>query len=1209
MIIFHKNIIASIGYPIITNYTSVDMGVTPQVWGMVQDSKGMLYFATNVGVVKFDGVNWQLYETPSNSAVRSIAIDQDGTIFIGATREFGYLKTDTQGKYSYVSISDSIKNPSFKSVIKTFVIGKAIYFFASHNKIFKYLNGKTKEIYIDDIEYFRAFKINNEIYLLGDFGVAKLINDKIVYKDRNPLPGNFYFLLPYGTNNLLGGTIRNGLFIYHRKQNKWEKLTTEIDQELINNDIYSGILLRNGNYAISTLKGGMYIINSNGNIINKFNKESGLLNNSVYCLFEDKQNDLWAGQEKGFSHIELSTPFTKFGFQSGLDGTLQNIISYNNSLFCATSNGIYYLPLAPNNKWEHSTFKLLNTKYIYNLDYAKIDIPGSTEPLLLASCLRDILWITPNLEVKELFKIYGCYTICTSHKIKGRVYLGSPSGIDVIDLKFVNGNLIVVNHRSIKKVSESIRDLFFSDDGVLWIRTAFNSILKIQFDANESLDSIKVVACNDLTNNYPDLKVSDIKYLDEKIVLSTNYGLLSAKIGTRNTIETVFHQDHSFGLNFNEDSLAVNSIGKDKMGNYWIALKSGIVKYDINKNELLETKYRRLSDNQIQYINIIDGLGTTILTEDELFFINGSGLKNLDFNFSVVINKTTFGNNYKTLYSDGTEFSKIVLNEPLPYSENSVIFEFCAPFYQKSEATTYSWFLEGFDKEWVIGSHLKRVSYTNLPQGNYTFFVKAKNIYNNESNIVSFNFIVETPWYLRPISILLFIVSIILLVWLIVVLYTFRLKKDRKQLQEIIREAIRKEEEQKEEIEHQAEKLLIANKELEKLSIVASKTDNAVIIMDPKGKIQWVNEGYTQMYGFLFDEILHKETKIIGENANVSIDAMVNVWFGERKPIIYENQKETKSGEKVWVQTTLTPILDDSKQLVQLIAIDADITKMKVAEAEIEAQRDEIEAQRDLALQQRDEITIQKKEIIDSIKYANRIQKAVLMNEVEFNNVFPNAFVYNKPRDIVSGDFYWAHETKDVKIIACVDCTGHGVPGAFMSLIGVTFLNSIVKEKGEYAPAKILGLLRGMVIKSLGQTGKEDEAKDGMDVSICVISKKRKKIIFAGANNPSYLISDQDFIEIQADKMPISIYHSKILNFKQTEIDYKVGDMLYLFTDGYVDQFGGEMGKKYKSKRYKNLLMQLKDKSLLDQKQGLDAELREWKGNLNQVDDILVMGN
>lgn len=272
----------------------------------------------------------------------------------------------------------------------------------------------------------------------------------------------------------------------------------------------------------------------------------------------------------------------------------------------------------------------------------------------------------------------------------------------------------------------------------------------------------------------------------------------------------------------------------------------------------------------------------------------------------------------------------------------------------------------------------------------------------------------------------------------------------------------------------------------------------------------------------------------------------------------------------------------------------------------IEKQNIEITEQRDIAREQRDRIAAQKKEIMDSIIYARRIQKAILPNIEIIRESLQHFFILFKPRDIVSGDFYWESRVNDEIIIIAADCTGHGVPGAFMSMLGVTFLNEIVNSRKITKPSEILELLREKVILSLNQQY-DNPLRDGMDISVINYNFSNKQVSFAGANNPLFLIHDGELTEIRADKMPIALYE-KMVSFSNKEVELKQGDCLYIFSDGFVDQFGGPKGKKFMKKRFKKLLIDNHKLPMEQQKELLDKTYEEWKGNGEQVDDVLVIG-
>jgi len=273
----------------------------------------------------------------------------------------------------------------------------------------------------------------------------------------------------------------------------------------------------------------------------------------------------------------------------------------------------------------------------------------------------------------------------------------------------------------------------------------------------------------------------------------------------------------------------------------------------------------------------------------------------------------------------------------------------------------------------------------------------------------------------------------------------------------------------------------------------------------------------------------------------------------------------------------------------------------------ISAQKDEIQQQKEIAESQRDQIAYQKKHITDSIEYALRIQSALLPSLELFTDKIDH-FVLYKPRDIVSGDFYWVAEVDDSRqVIIAADCTGHGVPGAFMSMLGVSFLNEIILNKDIIQPDQILNALRDDVIRSLKQMEETSDVKDGMDMCICLLDLEKRSLQFAGANNPLWIISNGELSEIKGDKMPVSI-HETMKPYTNHWIDLKKGDTFYIFSDGYPDQFGGPNQKKFLSKNFKRVLGELQNKSMLEQGAELDKIFEDWRKDVEQIDDVTVIG-
>jgi len=264
--------------------------------------------------------------------------------------------------------------------------------------------------------------------------------------------------------------------------------------------------------------------------------------------------------------------------------------------------------------------------------------------------------------------------------------------------------------------------------------------------------------------------------------------------------------------------------------------------------------------------------------------------------------------------------------------------------------------------------------------------------------------------------------------------------------------------------------------------------------------------------------------------------------------------------------------------------------------------------EKSISIQQKNELVFQKKQITDSIQYAKSLQNGLLPDLKIIKRILPKHFIFYKPKDIVSGDFYWIKKVNDLTLIAAADCTGHGVPGAFMSVLGISLLNEIVRRKEIKRANQALEVLRYDLKESLNQTEGDYSNNSGMDIAFCVIDYKKKILEYSGANTPLYLIRDNKLIEYKPTRNPIGITPIEI-PFQNNEIEFELGDVFYLFSDGFTDQFGGDEGKKYRSRRFKHFLLEIHKKPLEIQKDLLELNLKIWMGRKHeQIDDIMVFG-
>jgi len=375
------------------------------------------------------------------------------------------------------------------------------------------------------------------------------------------------------------------------------------------------------------------------------------------------------------------------------------------------------------------------------------------------------------------------------------------------------------------------------------------------------------------------------------------------------------------------------------------------------------------------------------------------------------------------------------------------------------------------------------------------------------------------------------------------------------------------------------------NIELERLSIVAKETKNVILIMDAEGKVEWVNESFSQLNDMTIEDLKKQKGETIYEiSNNPDIKKIINTAVREKRSVVYESLNLNKQGEKIWESSTLTPIFDISGKLKKIIIVDTDITQNKNDEEIIKEKN---------------------KDMTDSIHYAKRLQDAILPPLNLIKQFLPKSFVLYKPKDIVAGDFYWMERTGDNILIAAADCTGHGVPGALVSVVCSNALNRTVKEFHIIEPGKILDKVRELVLETFEKS--ESNVQDGMDISLCCINTNTKEVQWSGAYNILWCIQYGGIHEVTGDKQPIG-KNDKPIPFNTHNLKLQKGDTLYLFTDGYADQFGGPRGKKFNYKQMKETLLANALRPMEEQKMKLEKTIEEWKGNLEQVDDILIIG-
>lgn len=393
-------------------------------------------------------------------------------------------------------------------------------------------------------------------------------------------------------------------------------------------------------------------------------------------------------------------------------------------------------------------------------------------------------------------------------------------------------------------------------------------------------------------------------------------------------------------------------------------------------------------------------------------------------------------------------------------------------------------------------------------------------------------------------------------------------------------------------------------------SIIDQANDALIVIDIVDGRIHQTNPSAAELLGYSREEILKKKLFDLHpkEMLERSSSIVADVW--EKKGLIYRDIPFVKkNGEILPVECSAKVAPFAGRPAIVIYA--RDITERLKLEREIAEQSHIIEQKN--------------KDITDSINYAKRIQEAILPTDEEMNEVFDDCFVYYRPKDIVSGDLYWANTVtttppgqpgRKLSLIAALDCTGHGVPGAFMSIVGHTILEQTLTEVSVNNPGQALDYLSKGVIRTLKQKAGDDfSIKDGMDIAMCAVDLKERKLEFAGANNPLYIVRKGELTQISGDKQPIGAYITDQRPFTSHAVQLEKGDCVYIFTDGLADQFGGPKGKKFKYKQLQQLLIDNHHLSMAQQRRAFEKAIMDWMNypsdegkGYEQTDDMLLIG-
>lgn len=713
----YAQLVKQTGRPFVTNFTPKEYSAGAQNWAAIQDERGILYFANQRGVLQYDGIEWNLIPVLDNRTVFKLAVGDSNKIWCGTQNDFGYLSVKPNGEYYYVSSANLIPD-SVKPIGKVrwmYSIGDTMFFQSSKLLVRKFKDDI--KIWKAETVFYRQHVINNVLHIYeSKKGLEVIKNDSLILVSDPPLSPSDTptSIFNYGEKQLFISTWKNGLF--KETEGQLEKFVTEIDDELKSNPVIDAELISPNMFILAGFNGGSYLIDTSGNLLRKFDKKSGLINELCNRILVDRSKSIWLCNNYGITRIEPFSPFTFYGEEEGLTGNLVDMVRFKNNLFVATDNKLYKL-----NKDETKFTTIPNTELCWDL------LPLNED--LLAASNYGVYVIKNNSSDLLILNQKKAFTLHQSKYDSNKVYVGTNEGVEIIEK--VSG---FWRHRNkFQEINDEIRDIEETADGDLWICTFGSGIIKYK----KERETIKTYG---LEHGLQDLKFYKAAILKGEPYF---YSAESAVLKYDPRTEKFYPDTNIFNGKDHISRLIV-----DDEDNIWLQKvtdkKRKIVHGVLNENgdyEFIDTIFSRISYYNTKTIYPGKNGITWIGHQFGLIKYYNNGY-NIPKPFNALISNIRYKDS--TVYSLNGNSS---LTLKFPYENNNVRFEFSLPSFENREAIEFQYFLDNYEDEWSQWSSENQKDYTNLFEGEYTFYVRGKDIYNQVSEKAEVIFKVMPPWY------------------------------------------------------------------------------------------------------------------------------------------------------------------------------------------------------------------------------------------------------------------------------------------------------------------------------------------------------------------------------------------------------------------------------------------------------------------------------
>lgn len=1103
--------ISTRGLPLIKKYSLEDHPDLFHNWEIIQDKRGIMFIATDHGIIEFDGSNWRIHPLPEQTSARSLAIAGNGQIFVAGHGELGYLKTNAAGQLNYISLLNKVKKFKFTLPVfsKVFATTQEVIFFSPSAVYIYHLATQKFDLIKATHRFHRMFQAGGQVYIQEKSkGLWKLEQNKLKFIPKSEIFAHekIYTLLVHEQQQLLIGTHKNGFYLYNKQA--FVPWRTEVDSLLKTARLYNGLKLSNDYLAFGTLNQGLLILDKQGKLLKHINKSTGLPSNIVFSLCLDQQNHLWLGLEQGVAYIDVFSPFTVFNQQLGLEGVVYTALKKGKDIFLGTSQGIFYKKIHTNEGFKKIPGTEGQTWHLTSLADGQL-IAGHSQGILQINNHQATLNVH-NGHISRVSSLVNQPDVILGCAEDGLYKLTNLRQPGKIKFQKIKGPEIGFSEYSY---------LYQGDHGVIWTSNDTGEVVKIQL--NSQSDSITSVKVYNKAQGLPTAANNRVFTIDKKLVIATKSGLWRY-----DQANDVF-KPHQLSQ-WIEPQEQVLWISEDIQGSIWLLLPDKALilqkipeQEGYRKKELVFGLYR---NKQVPFIYFIDQQQVILGTNQGIVCYEITYTAKKDTTFSALIRQVDWE---RTMGSDSLLFGGGTSTEQkaaFPHFVNDFRFTVASNHFSIQQPSQYQYFLEGYDKEWTTWTEVQKKEYTNLSAGQYALKVRAKNNNGEISKIAIYSFEIRAAWY-NSWWVYVFLVLISILIVVVTIWWNARrLTTKNERLETLVKERT-------EELTRERDKIQVSFKQLEE----------------------------------------------------------------QRGDLIYQNVQLEKQQEEIKAQAE------------------------SLQETLEELQTEKLQKEDVLRL-----VEARNHYYTSGIRYAQTIQKAILPDESVMRQVLKDYFILYSPKDIVSGDFYWfshisenvyeqitGESGKSLILVAAIDCTGHGVPGAFMSMIGNTLLNEIVNQRHFFEPVRILEMLNTKIRLSLRQ--EETYNADGMDVCFCRLESlndgRQTLVSFTGARRPLYYKANQQrgLTELKGDRKIIGGWQRKKRVFTKQTVLLTEGGAIYLTTDGLVG-LADPQGEKFSSLKMKNFFNEHAHLPMKEQKEKLLATIQNHQQDVEQRDDMTIMG-